>query len=100
MPSRHYRTALPPCRHRSLALVCRQWAQLVHSPVLLASLEIKVGPPRPLPRLRSLLEWLARRAVCQVRQLRLEVATAEGLEELALLEEWQELTASIAAAAV
>ena len=62
------------CRHRSLALVCRQWSQLVHSPALLASLDVTIDArtERLMPRLRSLVEWLARRAAGHVRQLHLE----------------------------
>lgn len=86
-----------PRRHRSLALVCRQWAELVHSPALLTSLDVTLQPARLLPRLRALVEWLAHRAVGHVRQLRLDLTAAEDQADGALDEEGeQEVTASIA----
>ena len=60
--------------------MCRQWAELVHSPALLASLDVAIGPAyaeRLLHRLRSLVEWAARRAVGHVQRLRLELAACE-----------------------
>jgi len=78
--------------------VCRQWGELVHSPALLGSLEVGIGPARLLPRLRSFAEWLARRAVGHVQQLRLHVAAAEDPAYGAFTEnENQEIAASIAA---
>ncbi|PRW33536.1 Cellulose synthase [Chlorella sorokiniana] len=89
-------------RHRSLALVCRQWAELVHGPALLASLDIQVGPARPQLRLGLLVEWLARRAAGHVRQLRLRLAAPDGSEGLPLYEDSednkQEFAATLAAA--
>ena len=66
------------CRHRSLALVCRQWAELVHSPALLgSSLDIAVhrgsSNSQLLARLRSLVEWVARHAAGRVHRLSLRV---------------------------
>lgn len=62
-----------PCRHTILALVCKQWAELVHIPPLLASVDVSILEGSDgLPRLRSLEAWLARRAAGQVRQLQLK----------------------------
>ncbi len=78
--------------------MCRQWGELVHSPALLGSLEVSIGPARLLPRLRSFVEWLARRALGHVRQLRLGIAAAEDLADGDWTEdESQEIAVSIAA---
>ena len=84
--------ALPCHRHRSLALVCKQWEQLVHSPALLASLDVSIQASleRLMPRLRSLVEWLARRAVGHVRQLRLTTGVPQDEET----NEWQDYEAA------
>ncbi|PRW33618.1 tubby-like F-box 3 isoform X2 [Chlorella sorokiniana] len=64
-------------RHSALALVCRQWAELVHSPALLDSLDmpIEIDSGRPLPRMRLLADWLVRRAAGHVRRLHVEIKT-------------------------
>lgn len=90
-----------PCRHSSLALVCREWAQLVHSSPLLGSLDIALcsaDEGRLLARLRALVEWMARRAAGHVQQLRLEVALKHGPAVGLAQGEHQELGATVAAA--
>lgn len=53
--------------------MCKQWAELVHSPPLLTSLEVSIIEGSDgLPHLRSLEAWLARRAAGHVRQLQLK----------------------------
>ncbi|PRW33572.1 F-box LRR-repeat 21 isoform A [Chlorella sorokiniana] len=69
-------------RLTTAALVCSQWEQLVHSPTLLASLEIDIGTEHLLPRLRSLLRWLPRRAAGHVRQLLLSVSGGGDADDL------------------
>ncbi|PRW32625.1 cytochrome p450 isoform A [Chlorella sorokiniana] len=58
-------------RHRSLALVCRYWAQLVHTPALLTEVQLtQEGSQAVVPCLRSFCAWLPRRAAGHVRRLR------------------------------
>lgn len=61
-------------RHRTLALVCRRWAELVHSPALLTDAQLTERDPAALiPRLRSFCTWVSRRAARHVRRLSLQV---------------------------
>ncbi|KAI7845055.1 hypothetical protein COHA_001420 [Chlorella ohadii] len=71
-------------RHSSLALVCCEWSELVHSPELLGSLDITIcsaDTGRLLTRLRALAEWMARKAAGQVQQLRLHFEAVGELED-------------------
>lgn len=61
----------PPCRHRSLALDCRRWAELVNSGQLLRSIDIgitgwsaedTVTQTRFMQRVLSFCDWLAAHA--------------------------------------
>lgn len=65
-----------PRRHRSAALVCRRWVQLVHSPQLLADVSFSISDDDSagfLRRLRAAGTWLVRRAAPHVRRLQLEL---------------------------
>lgn len=65
--------------------MCREWAELVHSPSLLASLDICIlEGPCLLRRLRSLAEWMARRAAGHVQRLRLDLARSSLHQVLAV----------------
>ena len=81
---------IAPCRHRALPLVCRRFEDLVHSPPLLASVELDVGQDsddRVLPRWRSFFQWLTLRAAGHVQHLELDAepagnAPAEDSDEI------------------
>ena len=65
----------PNCRHTSCCLVSKHWHGLVHSPVLLRCLDIKLAEDssQPLHRLRSLAAWLQQHASPgQLQALRLQ----------------------------
>lgn len=68
--------ARPPCRHRRVPLVCRRFAALCQHPQLLPEeAEMGAGYNDELGRLRSLAEWLVRRAAGTVRVLRLHLSS-------------------------
>lgn len=68
--------AAPRRRHRGLALCCRGWHRLVcSSPMLLRSVSVSIpNTPAFMTRLRSLCQWLLRRAAPHMEQLRLRLS--------------------------
>lgn len=75
------------CRHRTLVLVCHHWWRMAHAPQLLASVDLppvenfeQLDSSHVARRLRSLVEWLVRRAAPHVRRLCLTLDTQQELD--------------------